>query len=318
MNLVKQLGEVAFGTRLRLLTDRFLGDAAKTYKSLSIDFEPRWFATYYLLSLRSPLSISDITIELGYTQPAVTQIVNILLKKGLVKIVKHKEDTRKKMLALSPKGMELLPTLEPVLDGFVYALRELFEETGYDMLQVIDKIETALNEKDMFTRVTQKIKELQKSTIEIIEYSPQYSSNFRDLNYEWLEKYFTIEDEDRKILENPEKEIIDKGGAIFFAKEPDSGKIVGTAALILHDDGNFELAKMAVTEKAQGRQIGKKLAVAVINMAKQKKAEKLFLETNHKLVPAMNLYKRLGFKQTEVAQLSMYERSTINMVLALQ
>ncbi|MCC7158294.1 MAG: bifunctional helix-turn-helix transcriptional regulator/GNAT family N-acetyltransferase [Ignavibacteria bacterium] len=318
MNLVKQLGEVAFGTRLRLLTDRFLGDAAKVYRSLSIDFEPRWFATYYLLSLRSPLSISDITVELGYTQPAVTQIVNILLKKGLVKIVKHKEDTRKKMLALSPKGIELLPTLEPILDGFVFALRELFDETGYDMLLVIDKIENALNEKDMFTRVSQKIKGLQKDSVEIVEYLPQYSSSFRDLNYEWLEKYFTIEDEDRKILEGPDNEILKKGGSIYFARETQGGVIVGTAALIMHDDGTYELAKMAVTEKAQGRQIGRKLAEAIIKNAKQKNAGKLFLETNHKLIPAMNLYKRLGFVQTEYNHISKYERSTICMELDLK
>ncbi len=318
MNLVKQLGEVAFGTRLRLLTDRFLQDAAKTYKSLNIDFEPRWFATYYLLSLRSPLSISDITVELGYTQPAVTQIVNILLKKGLVRVVKHKEDTRKKMLELSSKGLELLPTLEPVLDGFVFALRELFDETGYDMLLVIDKIETALNEKDMFTRVSQKIKQIQKESVEIIEYSPQYKSSFRDLNYEWLEKYFSIEDEDKKVLNDPESEIMKKGGTIFFARESIGDKIVGTVALIKHEDNTYELAKMAVTQKAQGRQIGRKLAEAVINKAKKEKAGKLFLETNYKLIPAMNLYKRLGFVQTEYNHISKYERSTICMELDLK
>ena len=72
MEFLKQLGEVAFGTRLRLLTDRFIQDGAKIYQKQNIDFEPRLFTMFYLLSQRSPLTITEITAELGYTQPAVT------------------------------------------------------------------------------------------------------------------------------------------------------------------------------------------------------------------------------------------------------
>ncbi len=159
MIFIKQLGEAAFGTRLRLLTDRFIQDGDKIYRSLNIDFEPRWFTMFYLLSKRSPLSITEITTELGYTQPAVTQIANILLKKGLIKIVKHKEDTRKKMLALSNKGEQMLPVLEPVWKCFEDAVKELFETTGYNMIKVIERVEAALDEKDMYKRVSEKVKE---------------------------------------------------------------------------------------------------------------------------------------------------------------
>jgi len=156
MDFIKQLGEIAFGTRLKLLTERFMQDGAKIYRSQNIDFEPRCFTMFYLLSKRSPLSISEITSELGFTQPAVTQIANILAEKRLVKIVKDKYDTRKRMLSLSPKGEALLPVLEPVWEGFREAVTELFNETGFDMLLVMEKIEKALDSKDMFSRVTEK------------------------------------------------------------------------------------------------------------------------------------------------------------------
>lgn len=312
-DFVKQLGEVAFGTRLRLLTDKIVQDGVKIYQSQKINFEPRWFTMFSLLSKKSPLSISEITRELGFTQPAVTQIANILIKKGLVKIVKHKEDTRKKLLALSHKGIELLPVLEPVWQGFEEAVRELFTSTGYDVLSMIEKLESALEEKDMYERVTEKIKTKQSDGVEIIDYAPGYNNAFRDLNYEWLEKYFKIESEDRKLLEDPENEIIQKGGSIFFAI---AGKeILGTAALIKHDDNSYELAKMAVTEKAQGRHIGKRLADAVLKKARELKLNRIFLETNTKLVPAMNLYHKLGFRQIEYNKPTKYERSTIMMEL---
>jgi DNA-binding MarR family transcriptional regulator/ribosomal protein S18 acetylase RimI-like enzyme len=298
-----------------LLTDRFVQDGVKIYQSQNIDFEPRWFTVFCLLYRRSPLSISEITGELGLTQPAVTQIVNILVKKGLLKIVKHKEDTRKKMLALSPKGISLLPVLEPLWKSFDEAISELFASTGFDVLNVIERLESSLDEKDIYERVTEKMRQKQLSNVEIIDFLPEYKTAFRDLNYEWLEKYFSIEDEDRKPLEDPENEIIKKGGSIFFAKL--NNEIVGTAALIRHDDNTFELAKMAVTEKAQGKQIGKKLAEAVIDKAREHDQTKIFLETSTKLIPAMNLYRKLGFRQTEVSKQSKYERATITMELSL-
>lgn len=147
MEFIKQLGEVAFGTRLRLLTDRFIQDGAKIYQNQSIDFEPRWFTMFYLLSQRSPLTITEITSELGYTQPAVTQIANILVKKGLVKVMKDKTDTRKRLLALSPKGLDMIDELKPIWQGFENAVKDLFMETGFDMMYIISKLENALDEK---------------------------------------------------------------------------------------------------------------------------------------------------------------------------
>lgn len=315
MEFIKQLGEVAFGTRLRLLTDRFIQDGAKIYHSQNIDFEPRWFTMFYLLSQRSPLTITEITSALGYTQPAVTQIANILLKKGLLKIVKDKTDTRKKLLELSPKGMELLKDLKPVWQGFEDAVKDIFLSVGYDVLYIVNKLESALDEKDMFHRVSEKIKQKQIDDVEIIKYAPEYKDLFRELNYEWLEKYFKVEAEDKKLIGDPEAEIISGGGEVIFAKIND--EVVGTAALIKNENAEYELAKMAVTEGAQGKQIGKKLAEEIIKIAKAKNAKKLFLETSIKLGPAMNLYKKLGFKQTENNNQAKYIRSTIRMELKL-
>ncbi|MCC6866636.1 MAG: bifunctional helix-turn-helix transcriptional regulator/GNAT family N-acetyltransferase [Ignavibacteria bacterium] len=314
MDFIKQLGEVAFGTRLRMLTDKFFQDGAKLYSSQKVDFEPRWFTIFFLLSQRSPLTITEITSELSYTQPAVTQIINILIKKGLVKAIKDKSDIRKKLIALSPKGQKLLTELKPIWQGFEDAVKELFTEIGYDLIYVVSKTENALEKRDMFERVSEKIKEKQLGKVEIISYSPQFKDKFKELNYEWLEKYFCVEPEDKKLLFNPESEIISKGGDVIFAKF--NNEIVGTAALIKSAEGVFELTKMAVTQNAQGRQIGKKLAEEIIKLAKAKNADIIYLETNVKLVAAMNLYTKLGFELTENNN-SNYARSTIKMKLKL-
>lgn len=158
MNYTKKLGKLAIGTRLRLLTEKFLQDGNKIYKYKNIDFEPRWFVMFRLLKEQSPLSITEITAELGFSQPAVTQIANIMIEKKLVKAIRHKADTRVKLLELTPKALAMNDKLIPVWEGFSSAAEELFAETGYDVLKVIEELESALNKKDMYTRVIEKLK----------------------------------------------------------------------------------------------------------------------------------------------------------------
>jgi DNA-binding MarR family transcriptional regulator/N-acetylglutamate synthase-like GNAT family acetyltransferase len=317
MKYILELEELAFATRLKLLTERLFQDATRIYKSLDIDFEPRWFTIFYLLNNRSPLSITEISSELGITQPAVTQIADILVKKGYVSHLRDKNDTRKRMLTLSKKAKELIPELEQIWESFSRAHRSLFDSVGYDVMLVVEKIEKSLDKADMFTRIMEDYKKRQSSNVQIIDYKPEYKHYFKLLNYEWLKKYFWVEKEDEEILSNPESKIIRKGGFIFFAKEND--EILGTAALKKHDNRVFELVKMAVTEKAQGRQIGKKLALSAIERARKENGETLFLITSKRLKAACSLYKKLGFEQVENGngETSKYDRSSIKMELNL-
>jgi len=152
-------------------------------------------------------------------------------------------------------------------------------------------------------------------TFEIVEYKPEYKIYYKNLNYEWLEKYFEIESTDEKILSNPETEIIDKNGFIFFALFEDH--VIGTCTLIKLDDANYELSKMCVTEKYQGKGAGEKLIDKVISKACQLGIEKIVLSTNSRLIAAFNLYKKKGFKimNNPLTLNSNYKRESIYMYL---
>ncbi len=316
MNITRQLGYLALGTRFKLLTDRLLQDVDKIYKNLGVDFEPRWFMPFYLINNRDSVSVTEIANELGYTQPAVTQTLNILIDKGLVKSVKEKEDSRRKSVTVTPKGKALYKQLEPIWKIIEKSVREFFLSTGYDILSVIGKIESELDKKDIFSRISESIKENQLQDVKIIRFDPVYRDHFRDLNYDWIEKYFSIEEADRNMLENPENEILNKGGFIIFADYKND--IVGTGALIKHPDGAFELAKMAVKEELRGKQIGRKIAQALIEEARKQHAKEIFLETNPDMTIALNLYRNLGFEEVEMAKPSKYSRSTIRMNLKIE
>jgi GNAT superfamily N-acetyltransferase len=60
--------------------------------------------------------------------------------------------------------------------------------------------------------------------------------------------------------------------------------------------GEFEVAKMAVTESAQRNGGGRRLLEKTIAEARSAGAHRLYLETNRKLVGAIRLYESPGFR----------------------
>lgn len=314
-DIVKQLGELALATRLKRMSDRLIQDVSRIYKEQGFDFDPRWFALLNLIKKSRSISVVDASEVLRISHPAVVQLANQLEKKKIISTSKDKEDGRKRNLQLTDKGKELLNNLSPILTKIEEANREFLDSTGYDVLSIIEKMENALETQSMYDRVNKKIKENKLQNVEILEYSPKYKEKFKNLNYEWLNKYFKVEEVDRQILSNPEKEVLKKGGQIFFAREKD--KIVGTCAVKKTSAGSYELTKMAVTESAQGKQIGKKLALAAIHFSQNNNAKELVLETSRKLESAVALYQKLGFVIESKLGSSKYERPTIKMKLRL-
>jgi DNA-binding MarR family transcriptional regulator/N-acetylglutamate synthase-like GNAT family acetyltransferase len=318
MDLIKQLGSLALASRLKRLSDRLMRDGSRIYREEGLDFEPRWFAVFYLLSQKSPLSVTEIAHQLRVTHPAVNQVAGMMEKADLLVSRKDRSDERKRLLSLSPSGKALLTRLKPVWNDFKLSADELLAESGVDLLKSLDKIERSLDHAETYDRIKAQIKKRQLKEVEIIDYQPKYKEYFRKFNLEWLKRYFAVEPLDERMLFHPKEEIIRRGGWIFFARL--DGKIVGTAALIRHDKNTYELAKMAVTEKARGRQAGKKLAHAAIEKAKSLGAHTILLHTSPKLTVANSLYRQLGFVQTlsETDQSSRYKRPTITMKLNIQ
>ena len=150
--------------------------------------------------------------------------------------------------------------------------------------------------------------------IEIINYSPIYGDAIKKLNVEWLQKYFVVEPNDEIQLSDPQKEIIDKGGMIFYAKYKD--EIVGTVSLMKVNDSTYELSKMAVTQKHQGLGIGKLLMDHCLQVARQNHIRKLILYSNTKLENAIAIYRKYGFTEIPLEP-GHYMRANIKMELLL-
>ena len=218
------------------------------------------------------------------------------------------------VIALSAEGRALIPKIREQYADVTEAVQELLAESHSDLWRALGQVEASLEERDLLSRVKQKYQRRQQAETDIVDYSAEHGEVFRDLNLEWIERYFEVEDSDRESLDDPQHHILDPGGAIVMACH--HGNVVGTCALIKMDDERYELAKMAVSEAARGKGIGWLLGRAIIERARDLGATTVYLESNTMLTPAIALYRKLGFKRVTGAP-SPYHRCNIQMELEL-
>jgi len=318
MDIIQSLGPLAIASRLKRLSDRLMKDAALVYQAEKVEFEPRWFPAFYLLWQRSPLAVTEIARELGVTHPAVNQMAGDLEKAGLLVSVRDQKDDRRRLLSLSPKGKDLTQKLIPIWRDIEEASRDLLDSNAADLMGAMDRLEGALDKQEMFDRIQALGRQRRMEAVEILDYRPQYRKDFKRLNLEWLQKDFAVEPPDARVLNDPQGQVLKPGGQILFARV--DGEIVGTLALVPREEGLVELAKMAVAEKARGRQIGKRLGLAAIERARAMGASSIMLLTSPKLASANRLYRQLGFVQMTPAPRTDlgYRRPSIMMKLDLE
>lgn len=158
------------------------------------------------------------------------------------------------------------------------------------------------------------------SQVTVQDCQPGQLAAFRDLNLAWIRRYFTIEAEDRALLDDPQGSVLARGGIILIASwmaRNQQEHVIGTCAILRDGDSStLQLAKMAVDERFQGKQVGKLLGLAAVERARLAGASALRLETNSKLIPAIRLYEKLGFVHTPPRE-SAYARADVQMVIEL-
>lgn len=152
-------------------------------------------------------------------------------------------------------------------------------------------------------------------TIEIVDYAPEYARAFHDLNLAWISDTFEVEDEDLAVLSDPQKYLLDNGGAILIALY--NGVPVGTCALKRMSEDLVEMCKMTVDKSMRGKNIGRMLGEAIIEKANQIGASTIELYSNRKGSElAIELYKKLGFIEIPLTSRA-YQRADIKMQLML-
>ena len=310
--LIHTARELALASRLKRLSEHLYDTVDKVYQELDCEMQSRWFPVVFLLSQNSPMGISEIADHLNQTHPAISQISRTLEEHKWIESTPDNNDSRRRLLQLSAHGREQVETLKPVWQAISAGVNQLMLNSNIDLLDSISCIESELENFSLSHDVIRRVRLKDHAKIKIIDYDPKYAGEFKRLNYEWLERFFEVEPHDDEVLSNPQKYVIKPGGHIFFALL--DKKVVGTCALI-PDGRQYELSKMAVTNDCRGLGIGEKLANHAITIFKKSVKKSMYLESNHRLKPALQLYEKLGFEHCEnPSGHRHYERADVYMI----
>jgi ribosomal protein S18 acetylase RimI-like enzyme len=153
------------------------------------------------------------------------------------------------------------------------------------------------------------------SEINIIGYRPEHQPYFEKFNRQWIEEWFEMEPVDEWVLTNPDKAILDPGGAILMAEY--NGVVAGTVGLRKVDEETFEFTKMAVDPAFRRKGIAEAISYASFRKAKELGATRVILYSNTLNAGAIKLYEKLGFLHVPVEN-DVYKRANVKMVINIR
>jgi DNA-binding MarR family transcriptional regulator/N-acetylglutamate synthase-like GNAT family acetyltransferase len=293
MKYLQELGTLALASRLKMLSEKMMADGIRIYKESGLDFEPRCFPVTYYLKTHGASPLTTIAKELNQSHPAIVQVVRIMEKKGLVIRIKDEKDNRINRVGLSAKGLELLASLEPVWEDIHNAARSLLNEHAPNFGNDLERIENAFIETSNYTRIKREQLKRKPLQPEVIPFNNKYLKAYRELNLDWLREYVGVSRHDKMILQDPVKEVLDKGGQIYVAV---IGKeVIGTFTLTPLVNNHCELSKFVVKKEYRKLGIGGKMLDMAIKIAHKTGCDSILLLTHQNLKEATHLYAKKGF-----------------------
>lgn len=312
MEYISRLGLVALGSRFRAIGERLYALADQVYAAVGLRLQARWLPVLRVLNDRGAMTVGEIAQAVGQTHSAVSQLAQRLVGQGWLAVADDPTDGRVRRLSITPRAQAELRAAKPYWRAIEQAYAEHCRSHGIDLLHVLSGFEQVLTP-TLADEVVARGAANAREALRIVPFAPALAPHFYRLNEAWLRRYFYVEEIDHRVLSNPRQEILARGGCILFAMLGED--VVGTCALMPDADGSHELTKMAVDESRQGLGIGRALLEAAIAEFQRRGGQRLFLETNSKLVPALRLYESVGFEhQPSIKPDSHYARADVYMV----
>lgn len=309
-DILCELGPIFLGSRLKRLAERMQAGAARAIADAGLEVQPAHLPLLTALD-RGALTVGQLAEAVGASQPGITRTAGQLVEMGLVQSASG-ADQRQRTLSLTPAGEAVMARTKLLLWPRVEkAVNAMCGGSSNPLLDQIAALEAALAARPLDERVA----EVERNRLVLREYSDDLAVDFHDINAEWINAMFRMEQADMEVLLNPRERIIAPGGTILFVEAPGLG-IVGTCALQKAGEKRFELAKMAVRASARGLKAGEFLLSAMVERAKAMGAETLYLLTNKRCEAAVHLYEKVGFQHdAEIMATygSRYERCDVAM-----
>ncbi len=107
-DVVKELGYLTLGTRLKRLGERLQAQTQVVLEYESVDLPASHFPVLAALDRLGALSVGELTEAVGVSQPGVTRLLDKLVAEGLVSSAQLADDRRVRTVALTRSGRQLI------------------------------------------------------------------------------------------------------------------------------------------------------------------------------------------------------------------
>lgn len=296
MQVYEMAGELIIGSRLKRLSEKFLSDVSKVYKSQGIPFETAYFPVFYLLNLHGTLTVSHVARELEITQSGASQMINSLVKKGLVRYDKDKDDKRIRIASFTPRGTLLLGQVEPVWESIGKCFRKILEEGDNSryLFQALGEIEESIAKKNLFSRVSKDLekKNLLKKVV-FSPYDPILEKEYKALALSWLVENSFAKTNDTDFI-NKTGKMVEKGlGIVRLAKI--ENQVVGAFYLSKIGGDRAEILVFGVEDSRGHLDLAQLLLSRLLETMREEKINRVSIRLNRRLAPLIKLFRGAGF-----------------------
>jgi DNA-binding MarR family transcriptional regulator/GNAT superfamily N-acetyltransferase len=266
-----------------------LSDVDKCYKTNHVDFEASWFPVFYFVNIHREVTIRTMANQLEVSHSAISQMVGNLEQKGLLQIIKDKNDKRQKLVSFTEKGNVLLQEVSPVWNAISKAMKALLQEgeSSKKLMIALNEVETSIERESIFERVNKNM--LQKTKINLLSYSPEIAGKLQMAIDVW-----------RKTTQNISFIEIascwEKKGEIVLAEIED--KIVGLIITEKEEGERTLINKIFIQESWRRKGIASKLIHPFLETLPQKK--QIDVNIPQQDIDTIQLFKRNGFSENQL------------------
>jgi DNA-binding MarR family transcriptional regulator len=141
------------GTQLRHLIELLDGAVAKAYVEAGLDYRPRYTPVMKVLAAQKSATIGELAVLASITQPAATQTVALMIKKGLLTMEAGGADGRQRVVRLSAGGEALLPRLSVCWQATKSAADGLDAELAFPLSACLEQAIAVLETRSFGARI---------------------------------------------------------------------------------------------------------------------------------------------------------------------
>lgn len=144
-DVVKDLGYLTLGTRLKRLGERLQGQTQVLLEYAGVDLPASHFPVLAALERLEVTNVGELTEAVGISQPGVTRMLDKLEADGLVRSTQLADDRRVRTIALTKSGRQLIArskrTAWPMIEA---AVADACAGPAQPILAVLAALEQAL------------------------------------------------------------------------------------------------------------------------------------------------------------------------------